>query len=183
MVAHAVQVSTHTAGASSPADVQPSDSVRGILLAHEQRSTTASLVRSLLYVADKQGGASAVGAQVRMIAGARQDSMAATVEAIEETATRGTLQRVLWGDDYESIALLKNEAMKARGHLARLQAILASTTNTTERAILAAQIETLEKQRADMQYFAVAHERTSGLFGWLVRPRAQPGDGNLAKDS
>lgn len=137
-------------------------------MAEDHRSTVASFAESLLYIAKKEGAASAVGAQVRRIAEAQIDSMTAATEAIQETATRGAVARLFFGSDSENLGILKAEMAKTRRHLAELQILLASTTGTTERTILAAQIRTLEKDQAKIRDFVVVNEKTSGFFGWFT---------------
>ncbi|HCR52049.1 TPA: hypothetical protein DIV48_00175 [Candidatus Kaiserbacteria bacterium] len=144
------------------------ESVRGQLIAEDHRSTVASFAESLLYIAKKKGATSAVGAHMRRIAEAQIDSMTAATEAIQETASRGAVARLFFGSDPKNLGVLEAEMEKTRRHLAELQTLLASTTDTTERTILTAQIRALEKEQTRIRDFVVVNEKTSGFLGWFT---------------
>ena len=152
-----------------------SNSVNGLRMSEDHRSVVASFAQSLLAVAEKEGG---LGEQIRIIAQEQKDSVATTTEAIQKIVSRSGLKTLFFGSDYENLGILRSGMVKTQNDLGRLQAILASTTNATARATLAAQIQVLETDKTSIQSFVGAHENVFSLFGWFAKFFAKTGAGN-----
>lgn len=155
-----------------------SESVRGILIAEDHRARVTSLVHSLEYVADKESVGNAAGAQLRLIAIEEERAVATTTQAIQKTAARGSLKRMVLGNDYHNIALLKKRVSQMQHTIERLEALRAEATNTTDTAILDTQILALEEDRKTLASFIRDHDRAAGLFGWLTKLAADADAGN-----
>jgi hypothetical protein len=127
--------------------------------------TTVSFVKNLLQVADKE---SSIGAQVKIIAQDQNDSNEATSTALTRVETRGKFRTFLFGTDYKSINILKKESVKIDAHIKELKALAEKTTNTTDKAMLEAQIQVLAAEQVKLNNFIVSHEASFSLFGWLA---------------
>jgi hypothetical protein len=59
--------------------------------------------------------------------------------------------------------------VQTQNHLDRLNAILASTTDATDRTILSAQISALALDHVNIEDFVITHENSFSFFGWFTR--------------
>lgn len=130
------------------------------------RSEVASFVKSLLNIADREGG---IGEEVRVIAQEQNDSASTSAETITKIKNRNGLKKILFGEDYKSLGQLRSEIVRTQNNIDQLKNLLASATNSTTKADLSAQIKVLEDLRAKEGVFVTAHENTFSLFGWFVK--------------
>jgi len=149
--------------------------VSGQFTADAHRSTVATFVQSLLAVADREGN---LGEQVRIIAQAQKDSEATTTGAIEKVSSRGSLSTLFFGSDYANLGILRSGMVTTQNHLDRLNVVLASTTDTTDRAALTDQINALALDQASIQDFVTTHENSFSFFGWFTRLFVKTGTTN-----
>jgi hypothetical protein len=156
-----------TTSAEENAHPTASDSVRGMLIAEDHRIIVVAFVESLMYVANKNNNA--WSAEIRKIAEIQANAVATTTEAIQQTGARNGVKRLLFGNDYRHIAALKRQIVQTEEHLERLKAILANTTNATDRAVLATQLERVEKDQAKISDFVSSHEKATGFLGWFAK--------------
>ncbi len=136
----------------------------GQLNAEIYRSDVASFVKSLTGVANRQGG---IGAQVRIIAQAQNDSASTTATAMTKVESRGKLRTLFFGSDYKNLGQLRSEIVVTQNNIDQLKDLIAQTTNTTDKAELEAQVKVLEASQVKIQAFIKAHESSFSLFGWL----------------
>lgn len=138
----------------------------GELTSEEHRSAIASFVQSLLRVADREGG---IGAQVREVAKAQNDSATTTEEAIDKVKSKGGISTFFFGSDYKSLGELRSEAVKTQNNIDQLKNALTKATSAADKVTLSAQITALENSQAKVNAFVDTHENTFSVFGWLVR--------------
>jgi hypothetical protein len=134
--------------------------------AESHRSVVATFVKSLLSVANREGG---IGAQVRVIAQAQNDSASTTEEAITKLETRSKLKTFLIGTDYKTVGELRAEISKTNANLMQLESLRDKAVTASARAELDIQIEALEKTQAELEAFVEAHEDAVSMFGWLAK--------------
>ncbi len=139
---------------------------KGKFESETHRSVVATFVKSLLSVADREGG---IGKQVREIAQRQNDSASTTAEAVNKVDEKGSLRTFLFGADYKNLDVLKNEIATTTENITQLKNILASTTSATDTAALNTQIQALESEQAKLTDYVSAHENVFSLFGWFTR--------------
>ncbi len=132
----------------------------------EHRSFVSSFVHSLLQVADREGG---IGAEVRSVAHDEEGSATTTESAMEKVDAKGGVATYFFGSDYKNLGVIRSELETTTKDMARLQALLASTTNATNKATLTAQIQALQTEKTKVDAYVTAHEDTFSLFGWFVK--------------
>ena len=130
----------------------------------EHMSAVARFVQSLLAVADRDGG---IGAQVRMIAQAQNNTASSTASAIAKLESRGKLMTFLFGTDYKSVGQVRSDMVTTKANLENLQKLLSNTTSTSTNTELEAQIKALQDSQVKLEAFIKAHESSFSLFGWL----------------
>lgn len=155
-----------TSTAAKSKDNTSTVKVEGRLTSETHRSAVATLVKSLLAVADRQGG---IGAQVRVIANSQNDSASTTAHAITKVEKRGFLRTFFFGQDHKNLALIRGEIATTTANIARLNVLLTQTTSIADRAELALQIQALEAEVAKMEAYVKARE---GKFSLLGRSKA-----------
>ncbi len=139
---------------------------QGQLTAESHRSTVASFVESLLSVANREGG---IGAQVRVIAQAQNDSASTTAEAITKVESRNSLKTFLIGSDYKNLGQLRSEIVTTQNNIDQLKKLEAQATSDADKAELTVQIKALEDSQVKVEAFVKAHESSFSLFGWFVK--------------
>lgn len=136
-------------------------------VADEHRSTVSLFVQSLLNVANRdQGG---IGAQVKVIAQAQNDSEKSTDEAIQKLEHRSSFKTFFVGTDYTSIGEIRSEMQVTANHINQLKTLADRTTDASVKAELQAQITLMEKEQLQLEAFLKAHESQFSLFGWLFK--------------
>lgn len=138
----------------------------GQLTAESHRNAVANFVQSLLKVADREGG---VGAQVREVARAQQDSASNSSDAITKVQSRSALRTFFLGSDYRNLGQLRSEMAKTSANISKLQNLIADATSTSDKAELTAQLQVLENSQTKISAFVQTHENVFSLFGWFVR--------------
>lgn len=141
-------------------------STNGQLTAQEHRSAVASFVKSLLDVADREGG---IGPQVRVVAQAQNDSASTTEAAIAKVESRSPLTTILFGSDYKSLGQLRSEMVTTQNNVDQLNKLMAKATNDADKTELATQIKALEDSQAKVSAFVDLHENSFSLFGWFTK--------------
>lgn len=138
--------------------------IEGRVNAEEHRSEVASFVRSLLTVANREGG---IGSQVRTVAMSQQDSASTSASAIAKVEERGALRTFLFGTDYKSLGQLRSEIATTSANIKRLQNLRSQMVSGSDSTELSAQIRVLEDSQARIEAYVKAHESTFSLFGWV----------------
>lgn len=147
-------------------DNSDNDNNNGQSSSEAHRSSVATFVKSLLGVADREGG---IGAQVSAVAKSQNESGSTTVHAMQKVEGRGSIRTFLFGDDYKSIGVIRSEMATTTKNIAKLQALLEQTTNDADRMTITAQIEVLRTEQLKLEAFIKAHESSFSLFGWFTR--------------
>ncbi len=142
----------------------------GKITAEAHMSRVAAFVRSLLAVANREGG---IGAEVRAVAQSQQDSASTSVRAIANVEGRGWLRTILFGSDYRSLGQLRSEIAVTAANITQLKNLLGRTVIEADRVELSAQITALETLQAETEAFVEARENSFSLFGWLAKRFAQ----------
>lgn len=140
--------------------------VNGQLTAEAHRSSVAAFVRSLLSVANREGG---IGAQVRVVAQSQMDSASTSARAMMNIENRSKVKTFFLGSDYKSLGQLWSETVVTQNNIATLETLRDSATSAEAKAELSAQIEVLEDTQADLEAYVEAHEDSFSLFGWFVK--------------
>lgn len=145
---------------SSTADVEEND------MANEHHRVVSRLVHELLQIADREGG---IGAEVRVIAHAEDESATTTELAMKKVEKKGGVAVFFFGSDFKNLGVIRSELAATTKNIARLQTLLASTTNATDKASLTVQIQALQVEKAKVEAYVEAHEGAFSLFGWLTK--------------
>jgi hypothetical protein len=138
----------------------------GEVTAAAHRSAVATFVKSLLNVANREGG---IGAEVRVIARDQNDSASTTATAIAKVDDRGALRTFLFGSDYRNLGVIRSEMATTSNNIDHLNTLLGQTTNVADRAELTAQINVLQVEQTKLNAYVNAHENVFSLFGWFAR--------------
>ncbi len=156
----------NTTSVSTEANENDTDAGSRSAMSDTHRSAVATFVQSLLKVADREGG---IGAQVRVIAQAQNDSEKTTAEAIAKVENRNGFVTFFIGTDYKNIGVLRSEMVTTSNQIDQLKKLVAQVTNSTDKAELQAQIQVLEQEQVKIQTFITTHENRFSLLGWLFR--------------
>lgn len=130
------------------------------------RSAVSMFVLNLLKVANREGG---IGAEVRTIAQAQNDSASTTAQAMTKVETRSGFKTFLIGSDYKNLGMIRSELAKTANQIERLKVLAGLAVNAQDKAELNAQISLLEADQAKVDAFVTAHENRFSMFGWFVK--------------
>ncbi len=130
------------------------------------RSAVATFVQSLLKVANREGG---IGAQVRLIAQAQNDSEKETTDALVKIENRGGFKTFFIGADYKNIGVVRRHMVTTANQIAELKVLADKATNSNDKAELQAQIVILEQEQAKIDLFIKKYENKFSLFGWMLK--------------
>ncbi|MCC7004728.1 hypothetical protein IT397_02310 [Candidatus Nomurabacteria bacterium] len=130
----------------------------------EHRSVVANFVKSLLNVADREGG---IGKEVREVARAQNDSATTTAEAMRKVDNRGALRTFLFGADYKNLGVIRSELATASSSVEKLQNLLSRTVSASDKAEIEAQIKVLKDEQAKVEAYVNSRESVFSLFGWF----------------
>lgn len=139
---------------------------KGKFESETHRSVVATFVKSLLSVADREGG---IGKQVREIAQKQNDSASTTADAVNKVDEKGAFRTFFFGSDYKNLNVIKNELATTTENINQLKNILASTTNATDTVALNTQIKVLETEQTKLSDYVSNHENSFSLFGWFTK--------------
>ena len=148
------------------ADENNREDNNGQFNAESHRSAVATFVQSLLKIADREGG---IGAQVREVAQAQNDSASTSEKAIKNVEDKGKIQTFLFGSDYKSLGQLRSEMVKTDKDIQKLNTLLTQVTNLADKTELQNQISKLTDTKTKVDAFVQEHEGSFSLFGWLVK--------------
>ncbi len=137
---------------------------QGKLMSEEHRSVVATFVKSLISASDRVGG---IGAEVRVVAMAQNDSASTTANSIAKIENRGSFKTFLIGSDYESIGMIRSAMASTDANIDKLNNLLANTTNLSARAEIAGQIQVLRDEEVKLEAYLEANESKFSLFGWF----------------
>lgn len=132
----------------------------------ERGSVVSAFVKSLLSVADREGG---IGAQVRAVAQSQNDSASTTAAAKAKVESRGSVRTFLAGSDYKNLKVIRNEIATTTANIARLKDLRDQAVDAAVRAELSVQIQALEAELATVNAFVEAREEAFSIFGWFSK--------------
>lgn len=163
--------SDKTAQASSSVRVKATTDIDSI---KKNNSTTTEprgsevsvLVKSLLSIADREGG---IGAEVREVARTQNNSSEASAEAMAKVEARGSTRNFFFGSDYKNLGVIRSEAQRTENNIEKLEKLLDKTTTADARAELKVEIDVLEDQQAKLEAYVEDHEDKFSLFGWFTK--------------
>lgn len=130
------------------------------------RSVVSTYVRSLLDVADREGG---IGQQVRVIAQQQNESLDKTTETINKIQNRNRIKTFLIGSDYKNIGSLRSLMVKTRNEVEQLKRLAEKTTTEEVKTELQNQIQILEQEQTKINDFITLNEEKFSLFGWVLK--------------
>lgn len=151
-----------TSTAAKDKKVTTTVNTKGSVNSETHRSAVAIFVKSLLSVADREGG---IGPQVRVVAKSQNDSASTTVSAIAKVEERGFIRIFFFGPDYKNLALIRSEIATTTANIAKLKVLLEQTTNTAIKAELTLEIQALEAEVAKLEAYVTARENAFSIFG------------------
>ncbi|MEK7464074.1 MAG: hypothetical protein AAB610_03075 [Patescibacteria group bacterium] len=156
-----------SSAAKIKADVAASSTKKDNAMTTEQRgSEVSTFVKSLLSIADREKG---IGAEVREVARAQNDSASTSASAMVKVENRGSFKKFLIGDDYRNLGVIRSEAQKTKNNIEKLESLLDKTTTAAAWAELNVEIDALEEQQATLEAYVEAHESTFSVFGWFTK--------------
>lgn len=139
---------------------------KGQMNAESHRSMVADFVRSLLAVADREGG---IGQQVKVIAQQQNNSKEKVAGSIDKVEKRNKVKTFFFGSDYKNLGELRSEMVKTRSLINRLKRLAEKAENGQNKMELQNQIQALEQEQASIDNFIAQNEGKFSLFGWAVK--------------
>jgi len=130
------------------------------------RSTTSLVVKSLLSIANRDGG---IGAEVRLVAREQASTSAKVKEDMDDLNSESKVKVFFFGPDYKNLGELRSTIVTTENHIARLEKVQNRAVSTSVKADLQVQIEALKAQASSTQAFIDANESKLSLLGWFVR--------------
>jgi hypothetical protein len=139
---------------------------KGQVTAESHRSTVATFVKSLLAVADREGG---IGKEVRVIAQQQNDTKEKTAEEIKTVENRSKIKTFFLGSDFKNLGDLRSQMVQTRNQIAQLTRLAEKAENPESKTELQSQILTLSQEQASIDNFITQNEDKFSLFGWAVK--------------
>jgi hypothetical protein len=134
------------------------------------RSTVATFVQSMLEVSDRERG---IGAQVKVIAQAQNDSEKETTDTIVKIENRSGLKTFLFGSDYKNIGILRSSMVTTANQLAELKKLSDKAVTSADKAEIKVEIQAMEDMQVKINAFISAHENEFSLFGWMLKGKTE----------
>lgn len=128
------------------------------------RSVVATFVKSLLDVANREGG---IGLEVREIAKSQNDSASTTIFAMKKVEGKGSFTIFMFGSDYRNLGVIRSNIATTSNNIARLKNVLDKTADVLDRAELNIQIKALETEQIKLNTYVTNHQNIFSLFGWF----------------
>lgn len=148
--------------------IQSQEQVKsGNINSEEHRSTVTNSVQNMLRVADQEVGE--IGQRIRVIAQEQNESINATIQAMEKVQTRSLIQKFFFGSDYNNLNTLKNEMTQTQERLNQLNGLIGDIQDEIDKEEIQNQIQILEQEKIKIENFVQTQENTFSLFGWLTR--------------
>lgn len=154
--------------------------VRGILIATDHRMKMTAFAESLEYIAQNKNNPASMSSTARSLARQSEEEIPVVTQAIQKTATRGTLARALFGNDYEQVTVIKKELERLKEALSTLEALRGSARSASDQAIIKTQIQLVSDHYATIERFVDAYERSYGALGWFNKIAASAPPQKLA---
>jgi len=132
----------------------------------EHRSEVAKFVRTLLEVADRDGG---IGEQVREIAREQASSSEKVVSAVERVETRSRVRTFFFGSDYKNLGEIRSEVVQTRNRIEQLNREMERAASTTDMTAVQAEVQQMEEEQTRLESYIKTHEDTFSLFGWALK--------------
>jgi chromosome segregation ATPase len=110
-----------------------------------------------------------IGQQVSVVAKSQSESNARVESATKEINQRGGVTKFFIGPKYGEIQEVKNEIAANQARINALKQALEQVQGEDVKQALQDQIQTLERETADLQAFVNEAESGFSLLGWLVR--------------
>ncbi|MEO5646461.1 MAG: hypothetical protein ABIO57_01670 [Candidatus Paceibacterota bacterium] len=134
------------------------------------RSIVATFVQNLLEVSDRERS---IGAQVKVIAQAQNDSEKETTDAIVKIENRSSFKTFFLGSDYKNIGTLRSKMTTTANQLAELNKLAEKAVTSADKAEIKAEIQAMEQEQVKIDAFISAHENTFSLFGWMSKGKTE----------
>lgn len=132
----------------------------------EHRSRVASVVNSLLSIADKDNE---IGDDIRFVANEQASTSEKVKRDMDEINGESSLKRFFFGTNFKNTGELRSTIVTTQNHIDKLKKAEDRTTNTSVKADLSAQIIELQKVASSTQGFIDDNENKFSLLGWFVR--------------
>lgn len=159
-----------------------SEVVKAIVIGENHRLAVRSLKESFAYISSKEDGLTSFDTAAQSVLQREQDAEDAVAEALQKTATRGTLTRLMVGNDFDHLNVLVKELDTIKSSIAALEDMGKTTTSDTDRAVLATQVQSLSLDQKNIERFVSAHDSSYGLFGWYSKMAAKSAPVQIASN-
>lgn len=133
-------------------------------LAEQRRSGVANAVKSMLQVADKNGG---IGQQVKVIAQNQNQNQLKLEQNIEKIQSRGGFAKFLVGPDYGKIKDAQKILEQNKEQIRQLNQIRTQLSNQGDQQQLTEQIRILEQANQEIETLLADAQEGFSLFGWF----------------
>lgn len=133
----------------------------------EHKSEVAIVVKSLLSIANRDGG---IGEDVRLVAQEQSSTSARVKKDMDEVNGESKIKVFFFGTSYKNTGDLRSTIVTTQNHIDRLKKAQDKTASASIKADLEVQIKALEEVSVSTQTFVDAHEGKFSLLGWLIRP-------------
>lgn len=157
---------TETQVAQDKSKKDKTKEVKEQITAEQHRSAVATFVKSLLMVADREGG---IGQQVKVIAQQQNDAKEETAKEITAVESRGKLKTFFLGTDYKNTGALRSKMVQTRNQIDQLTRLADKAENPQDKTELQTQIQALQQQQTSIDSFITSNESKFSLFGWAVK--------------
>ncbi|EKD46875.1 MAG: hypothetical protein ACD_67C00031G0001 [uncultured bacterium] len=130
------------------------------------RNTMAVFVRSLLAIADREGG---IRQEVRVIAEQQNETKDRASDLINAVESRSKVKTFFIGTSYKNLGELRSQMVQTKNQIDQLKRLADKAENEQSKAELQAQIQVLEQQEAGINTFIAQNESKFSLFGWAIK--------------
>ena len=134
--------------------------------AESHRSLVSKFVQSLHEVSDREGG---IGEQVRVVARSQNDSATTTLKAMEKVESRGSFRKFFFGEDYKNLGVIRSELATTTVNITNLKALYSNAITAEDKAVIIAQIASLEDEQIRLEAYVKDHEDTFSILGWFSK--------------
>ncbi|MFZ5376194.1 MAG: hypothetical protein ACOZAN_00795 [Patescibacteria group bacterium] len=131
----------------------------------ENMSEVAKQVQELLEVKTKGG----IGEQVREIAKEQNQAQLTIQEQLSKLKSKGKIARLLTGTDRTAVKNLESQVEQNQLRIDQLEKLKIQLSNQGEIETVEQTIQLLNTQNESLQERISLEEKSSGMFGWLLR--------------
>lgn len=134
--------------------------------AQDKMSEVAKTVETILSTQSAEGG---IGEQIRTTAQTQKTAQIETQSLLNKIESRSNFVKKIIGPDFKALKSMEQIMEQNRIRIEELNQLKLSVTNQGDFSKVQEMIQALEEQNTELQTRLNLEQRSSGLFGWLVK--------------